>query len=285
MIGRRLLVAAAAVALIVTLGGGAPRPEIARDATAAIAAASDETLEAIDRLEAELAPALEDARTGAARVVAGESDPAEPLAAAADGLVAAAPSATDLGNARAELEHARAAMRPEAEPLPPAPDAAQLGSIASQLAATAEAGASFAETRLGAESVSRNIVDALDAVAAGRPSEADDHLATSRVAVDAVRELEESAPALAVWIDTADAMIRAVQELVDAVRTTDPERADAARADFDAAAERAPQADRSLRIGLGETGSAISAVALQRLAEVHVALRDLEAAVRAEAGG
>ena len=101
--------------------------------------------------------------------------------------------------------------------------------------------------------------------------------------MDAVRELEEDALVLSVWIDTADAMIRAVQELVDAVRTGDRDRADAARADFDAAAERAPQADRSLRIGLGETGSAISAVALQRLAEVHVALRELEAAVQAEA--
>ncbi len=129
------------------------------------------------------------------------------------------------------------------------------------------------------------MIDALDAAAAGRLDDADEHLTTSLEAVEAVRELEEGALVLSVWIDTADAMIRAVQELVDAVRTSDPERADAARADFDAAAEHAPQADRSLRIGLGETGSAISAVPLRRLAEVHVALRDLEAAVRAEVGG
>ena len=285
MIGRRLLAAAAAVALIVVLGGGAPRPEIALDANAAIAAAEGDTLEAIDRLEAQLAPALDAARTGAAQVVAGEADPAGALAAAADGLVAVAPSATELGDALAELERARAALRPEAERLPPAPDAAQLESIASQLASTAEAGAHFAEIRRGAESVSGSVIDALDAAAAGRLDDADEHLTSSLEAVEAVRELEEGALVLSVWIDTADAMIRAVQELVDAVRTSDPERADAARADFDAAAEHAPQADRSLRIGLGETGSAISAVPLRRLAEVHVALRDLEAAVRAEVGG
>ena len=115
--------------------------------------------------------------------------------------------------------------------------------------------------RRGAESVSGSVVDALDAAADGRLDEADDHLAASLVAVDAVRDLEESAPALTVWIDTADAMIGAVQELVDAVRTGDAERADAAQADFDAAAEGAAQADRALRIGLGETGNAISAVA------------------------
>jgi hypothetical protein len=284
MIGRRLLAAAAAAALIVTLGGGAPRPEIARDAKAAIVSAADDTLEAIDRLEAQLAPALDAARTGGARVVAGEEDPAERLAAAADGLVAAAPSATELVAALTKLERARAALRPEAERLPPAPDAGQLESIASQLTTTAEAGAGFAEIRRGAESVSESVVDALDAAAAGRLDEAEEHLAASLGAVDAVRELEEGATVLSVWIDTADAMIRAVQELVEAVRTTDPGRADAARAAFDAAAEQAPQADRSLRIGLGETGNAISAVPLRRLAEVHVALRELEVAVLAEIG-
>jgi hypothetical protein len=165
------------------------------------------------------------------------------------------------------------------------PDAGQLLSIAGQLASTADAGATFAEMRQGAESVSGSVVDALDAAAAGRLDEADDHLATSRGAVDAVRDLEESAPALTVWIDTADAMIAAVQELVDAVRTGDVARADAAQADFDAAADGAAEADRSLRIGLGETGNAISTVPLQRLAEVRVALLELEAAVMAARTG
>ena len=265
---------------------GAPRPEIALDANAAVVAAAEDTLEAIDRLEAQLAPALDAARTGAAQVVAGEADPAD-VADRGGGRPRRCCALRD----RAARTHSRSssALEPPCDlgpqRLPPAPDAGQLESIASQLASTAEAGARFAEIRRGAESVSGSVIDALDAAAAGRLDEADEHLATSLAAVDAVRELEEGALVLSVWIDTADAMIRAVQELVDAVRTSDPERADAARADFDAAAERAPQADRSLRIGLGETGSAISAVPLQRLAEVHVALRELEAAVQAEADG
>jgi hypothetical protein len=288
MIGRRLLAAGGAIALLVALGGGAPRPEIAIGANAAVVAAADDALDAIDRLEAQVAPALDAARIGGARVVAGESDPAEPLTAASDEIVAAAPAATDLRAAVAELERARAARHPSVDPLPPAPDAGQLLSIAGQLGGTADAGASFAEMRRGAESVSSGIADALDAAAAGRLDEADDHLAASLASVDAVRELEESAPALSLWIDTADAMIGAVQELVDAVRIGDAERADAARGNFDAAAESAAQADRSLRIGLGETGNAISAAPLQRLAEVRAELRELEAAViaaRAEAGG
>ena len=80
------MVAAGAVAMIVVLGGGGPRPEIARDTNAAIVAAADNSLVAIDRLEAELAAALAAARLGGARVVAGQSDPAEPLASASDGL-------------------------------------------------------------------------------------------------------------------------------------------------------------------------------------------------------
>jgi hypothetical protein len=285
MIGRRLLAAAGLVALVVILAGGAPRPEIARDANLAIVAAADDSLAAIDRLDAELAPALDAARMGGARVVAGDADPVEPLTSASDGLVSAAATATELRNALAMLERARAALEPDAESLPRAPDAGQLLSIAGQLASTADAGATFAEMRRGAESVSGSVVDALDAAAAGRLDEADDHLATSRGAVDAVRDLEESAPALTVWIDTADAMIAAVQELVDAVRTGDVARADAAQADFDAAADGAAEADRSLRIGLGETGNAISAVPLQRLAEVRVALLELEAAVMAARTG
>jgi hypothetical protein len=288
MIGRRLLATAGAIALLAALGGGGPRPEIAIGANAAIVAAADDSLDAIHRLEAQLAPALDAARIGGARVVAGESDPAEPVLAASDGIVAAAPAATELRTAVAKLERARAARHPSADPLPAVTDAGELLSIAGQLASSADAGASFAEMRRGAESVSSGIADALDAAAAGRLDEADDHLAASLAAVDAVRELEESAPALSLWIDTADAMIGAVQELVDAVRSGDAERADAARADFEAAAESAAQADRSLRIGLGETGNAISAVPLQRLAEVRAELRELEAdviAARAEAGG
>ncbi len=86
---------------------------------------------------------------------------------------------------------------------------------------------------------------------------------------------------LSVWIDTVDAMIRAMQRLVDAVRAHDAEGARAAQAAFADAAEGGIEADRALRIGLGEAGNAVTAVPVRRLADALAALGELELAVRA----
>jgi hypothetical protein len=281
MIGSRVLAAAVATGLVVGMGGGGPRPEVARTANAAIVDAADRTLAAIDRLQAELAPAVDAGRSGAARVVAGAEDPSEPLAVAAKNALAAVPAATDLRQALESLERARRALRPGAEPLPPAPDGGGLTSIAAQLDDAAGAGATFAETRRRAEAVSASLVDALEAAAAGELDEAGERLVVAQAAVEELRAWEDDERVLSVWIGTADAMIRAMQRLVDAVRADDPEEAEAAQADFDAAAESAPEADRALRIGVGEAGSALTAVPLRRLARVLAALDELEAAVRA----
>ena len=276
-----MLVAAAVTALALVLGGAAPRPEVARASNAAIVGAADRTLEAINRLETELAPAVDAARSGSARVVGGEEDPAEPMAAAAEMALAAAPTAVDVRAALTDLERARAALDPNAEPLPPPPDGGDLSSIAAQLGDAGEAGARFAETRRRAEAVSGDLVDALDSVAAGEPDEAHERLLLGLVAVDELRAWDDDAPALSVWIDTVDAMIRAMQRLVDAVRADDAEEAEAAQAAFADAAEGGVEADRALRIGLGEAGSAVTAVSVGRLAEALAALDQLELAVRA----
>jgi hypothetical protein len=276
-----MLVAPTVVTLVLALGGGAPRPEAVIASNVAVASAADRTLDAIDRLEAELAPAVDTARAGSARVVAGEDDPAEPLAAAAELLVAAAPAAVEVREALGDLDRARSALDPRARPLTRPPDGGDLGSIAEQLGDAGEAGARFAETRRRAEAVSDALVDALDAAAAGEPDEAHQQLLLGLVAVDELRAWEDDAPALSVWIDTVDAMIRAMQRLVDAVRAGDANEAEAARAAFADAAEGGTEADRALRIGLGEAGSAVTAVPVGRLAEAMVALGELELAVRA----
>ncbi len=276
-----MLVAPVVVALVLVLGGGAPRPEVVMASNDAVVSAADRTLDAIDRLEAELAPAIDAARAGSARVVAGEEDPVEPMAAAAEMLLAAAPTAVDVREALGDLERARAALDPSAQPMRRSPDGGDLASIAGQLGDAGEAGARFAETRRRAEAVSDALVDALDAAAAGEPDEAHQQLLLGLVAVDELRAWEDDAPALSVWIDTVDAMIRAMQRLVDAVRAGDANEADAAQAAFADAAEGGTEADRALRIGLGEAGSAVTAVPVGRLAEAMAALGELELAVRA----
>ena len=115
----------------------------------------------------------------------------------------------------------------------------------------------------------------------GEPDEAHERLLLGLVAVDELRAWEDDAPVLSVWIDTVDAMIRAMQRLVDAVRADDAEEAEAAQAAFADAAEGGTEADRALRIGLGEAGNAVTAVPVGRLAEALAALGELELAVRA----
>jgi hypothetical protein len=281
MIGSRILLAASIAALVVVLGGGAPRPEVDRAAEEAVATATYRALEAIDRLQAQLAPAIDLLRTGSARVVAGDEDPVEPLAAAAGRILAAAPGLIDVRRAFADVERARIARDPGAQPLPEPPQPGELESVASQLTDAAEDGATFAETRRRAETVSSGLVDALESVAAGEPEAANERLLIGLVAIDELRAWEDDAPVLSVWIETVDAMIRAMQRLVDAVLASDAEEATAAQAEFEAAAENAPEADRALRIGLAEAGSALTEVSRGRLAGVLAALDELELALRA----
>jgi prolyl oligopeptidase PreP (S9A serine peptidase family) len=106
-------------------------------------------------------------------------------------------------------------------------------------------------------------------------------LIAASAAVDELRTWRDNAPTLIVWIRTASAMIRAMHRLVDAVEDRDAAAARQARVAFDAAAKRAPQADRALRIGMGEGGSALTATPLRRLAGVLRGLEELDVAVRA----
>jgi hypothetical protein len=287
MIGSRLGAAAAVLALVMGLGGGAPRPDVALAGNDAIVAAADRTLAAIDRLEARLLGAVDAGRAGAARVVAGTADPTEPLLSSAATITAAGPAALELKEARAALERARAALRPDADPLPEAPEPGDLASIAAQLDRSAEAGAAFAAVRREVEGMSATLVDALHEVASGDSGAARSRLVAASAAIDELRAWQENASTLPVWIRTASAMIRAMHRLVDAVEAGDVAKARGARADFDAAAERAPQADRALRIGIGEAGSALTSVPLRRLADVLRGLDELRVAVdaaRSEAG-
>jgi hypothetical protein len=281
MIGSRLLAAAALLAIAPGLGGGAPRPDVAIAANQSITDAADRTLAAIDRLEGLLLPGVDAGRAGAARVVAGADDPAEPLLAAAETIRGAEPAALELREALVGLERARAANSPDTEPLPDAPGAGDLASIADQLVESAEAGAAYATMRLAVEGVSANLLEALEAVAAGDIGAGRAQLDVASAAVDELRAWEDAAPTLTVWMRTANAMIRAMHRLADAVEDRNAAEARQARAAFDAAAERAPQADRALRIGIGEAGSALTATPLRRLADLLRDLEELDVAVHA----
>lgn len=290
MIGRRATLAATAtvLALVLGLGGGAPRPELENAARASILEHAEDAEAALAPLRERLADALDAARAGSARVVAGDAAPGPMFRRAADGVLAAVEDALDALDARDELAGARAARSPGVAALPPAPDPAELGSLGAQLHATGDAAEAFVATRGRAESVTPTLLAALDALEVRQIDEAERLVADASAALDAVEDWELGVATLPIWISTVSEMIGAMQRLVTATRAGDAAAAEAAAVEFAALAEEAPAADRALRIALGEGGSAIAATALGRLATLLAATDELRLAVvaaRQAAGG
>jgi hypothetical protein len=271
--------AATALALVLGLGGGAPRPELELAARATVLEHARAAEAALTALRERLAAALDAGRTGSTRVVAGDAAPGPMFDRAADEALAAVDVAIEALAARDALAAARAARAPDAAVLPPAPDPAELASVGAQLEDTAEAAEDFVTVRGRAESVTPTLLAALDALEAGEIEGSEALVAEARAALDAVERWEVGVPTLPVWISTVDKMIGAMQRLVDATRAGDAAGAKAAAAEFAALAEEAPQADRALRIALGEGGSAVGATALGRLAALLAATDELRLAV------
>jgi hypothetical protein len=281
MIGSRAVVtgAVAAAGITVLLGAGMPRPEVAAGASVLVVVRADAAEAALADLDDRLAPAVDAARSGAARVVDGDEAPGPPLLEAAALLREAVEAAVAASEARAELASAVVALDPEGAALPPAPDPAELESIAAQLEASAEAGDAFAEMRRRADSVTVELEAALGALEDGDLDQAERHVTAARAAHDAVAGWEVDFVTLPLWVETADAMIRAVERLIEATRAADAEAAAEAAADVEAVADDAATADRALRIAMAEGGAAVTVTPLSRLAAVLAMNEELRVAI------
>jgi hypothetical protein len=269
---------AGALALVPLVGAGGPDPSLGIAARVEIvqrAAAADRALE---RLEVALEPGLSAARSGAAAVITGDQPPTAPLAAAAGALEAGSPVLDEVLDRIAALDQARIALDPSVEPVAFSVRSGELGSIGGQLEAATEAADEFVHIRLRAEGMAGRLDEALAALADGDLATADGHIRAARGDLDAIEGWDVDFVTLPVWIETADAMIGAMERIVAATRADDSAAADRAAEDFAAAAEEAASADRALRIAIGEGGSAVTAAPLERLALV---LRSV-AAARAE---
>jgi hypothetical protein len=178
-----------------------------------------------------------------------------------------------------QLQSALRARDPAAGALPAAPDPRDLASIAGQLSATAAAGDAFVETRQRAQAVAGELETALAALDAGDLDAAAGAVREARADHDAVAAWDVGAVTLPVWIGTTDAMIGAVERIVDATRHGDAEAAQAAADDFAALGDDGVMADRALRIAIGEAGSSVSATPLGRLAGVLAEIDQLRFAI------
>ena len=280
MIGRGAVALgiAGALVLIPLIGAGGPDPALdiaARTEVVQRAVAADR---ALGHLEAALEPGLSAARSGAAAVITGDDPPSGQLAAAAVAVEAGSPVLDDVLDRIAALDRARAALDPSVEPVVFGVPSGELASIGAQLGAAREAADAFVRMRLRAEGMAGRLDEALAALADGDLATADRHIGAARGDLEAVQGWDVDFVTLPVWIETADAMIGAMERIVAATRAEDPAAADRAAEEFAAAAEEAPSADRALRIAIGEGGSAVTAAPLGRLAQV---LRSV-AAARAE---
>jgi hypothetical protein len=282
MIGIRASASAALAALLcaVTLSGaGDFEARVAADRL--VVERAERAAAALEALEAAIEPALEAARRGAARIVAGDASPGRAFAEAADATSNAESAAFAAATAVDELAAAQRARDPgSAAPSPPL-RAGDLASIAGQLDATGAEGDAFAAVRRSADRVTPELERALAALQDGDLATAEEAVASARTHHAAVAAQELSLATLPVWLETTDAMIGAMETIVTATRAGDAGRAREAAAEFAALGNDAAEADRALRIAMAEGGASVSATALGRLADAVASLRDARSEVAA----
>lgn len=273
MIGRPELLAGlvAIVALVPLVGPGGPDPSATLAARALVAERAAAADRALISLERALEPALDLARSGAARVVNGEAPPGELLADAGAMLVEVEPLGIEAASRVRGLEGARGAMPAPGglvQPIQSPVAAGELASIGAQLEGTAPAADRFAAMRLRAERVPSGLSAVVDALGGGDRATAELALDQARADHEAVARWEVDLVTLPVWIDASGALVEAAAALVAATTRGDAVAAAEAAERFEEQREGAASADRALRIAMGEGGVAVTAAPLARLAEV-----------------
>ena len=282
MIGTRAAASAgvAVLGLALLLGPVAADPSVAIAAEHLVRERATAAVTALDALRAAVQPGLEAARHAAADVVSGDERPGIPISEAAALIAGAEESVVPARRAVTELDSARVAWHPDATDTPQPVPAGELTSIAAQLAAAGPAADEFAELAARATRVPGVLEEAFVALVDGDVERAADLTAGARADHDAVVAWETDHPTLPVWIETTDAMIGAVERILDATRAGDAAAARDAADEFAALSDEAATADRALRIALSEGGAALIAAPLERLA---AALRSIEGARAAAA--
>ena len=268
MIGTRLLVpAVAALMLVPALGQGGPDPALAIESRRLVLERAENADAALDAVEVALAPAVDAARQGTAMVVTGAGPPGTQLRAAASELAAAEAAASDADAAVDALEGARRAVG-TGSAIELAVARGDIGSIAAQLEGTAAVADAFAAMRLRAEGLVTGLERSLAALEDGSLDAARELVARARADHNALAAWEVELVTLPVWIGTTDAMIGAVETIVEATESGDENAALEAANAFAGLAEEAAPADRALRIAISEGGSAVTAAPMRRLADL-----------------
>lgn len=249
-------------------GGAAPRESPAELRATALGA--------VDRVRDALGSAARDARDGAASTVSGDAVPGTSFRAAAAHVDEAAARIAGARAAVADLARVAGSRWPAGTPQLPSDD--DLEALASELRGTAAVADEFAARRSSTARLLASVRDALS-VATSEPAAARVALARARDDHEALVAWDTGSEALRVWLDATDAMIRAVERLIDATARGDHAAADAATADLAAVSERADEADRALEIAIAEGAAQLTERASVRLAAAVRAVAEVRAAI------
>jgi hypothetical protein len=284
--GRRAATTAIVVALAVGIGFGLRSPDASRaDAPGEAArlaslrsgvAAADGALE---RLEAVLGNAIDHARRGTARTVAGE-EPEPELTAAAEVALAGADTANAARRALRDLVGVASAVAPGTSVAAISFDGTELQLIAAQLTASAEAATVFVERRHATEAVVEALADGLAALDRDDPRGALESLAAAEAPLAALAAWAERPPLLRHWMTVSGDLLDAARDIATAAIDRDPVALEVAAERYATASEAAQGADNALAFALSEAGSAVSATPLQRLARAAGEVGDLRAALQ-----
>jgi hypothetical protein len=281
MIGVRAATSAALAvvvsAAVVGAGDGGPGPRLSADRL--VRERAEAALDVLDALDRALQPAVASARRGSARIVAGDASPGEQLEHASTAVASAEPLTREAAATLESLNGARIARDPGAVPIRAPITPGEPASIGAQLETTAAAAEGFAAMRRRADGVTRSLEAALVALERSDLDAVETSVAAARRDHDALVAWDVGLDTLPVWIATTDAMIDAMETIVDATRAGDTSAARAAAEAIGALGGDAAVADRALRIAVSEGGAAVAAPALARLAGAVAAVSDAREAV------
>lgn len=255
-------------------------PALAASRTAAWRAAARDLDAALGRLQMELLAARAAAREGSALLLEGDEPAGSHLRRAAAALDAAGPPAEAAAAALSRARGvARAAPATAALPSVQPPSAAGLGSMANQLRAAADASTAHLERRAAARETLLGLEAALAALDDNEPATALAHLEAAAAARQELAAWEEAPSVLPFWLDVTGRLLGAARRIAEAALAGDAAAAQAAVEDYAAAAEDGRRADVALGIALGESGAALTATPMRRLADALAATAQLRAAV------
>jgi len=273
--------AIAVLGLALLLGPVTTDPAAAVVAERLVRARAVAAVSALDALRAAVQPGLDAARGAAAAVVSGDGPPSPLLTDAAALIAGAEPAVAPARRALAALASAQVAWHPDATPTREPVAAGELASIAAQLGSSGPAADSFADLRARGTDLPGVLEAVLVALERGAVAEAVELTSQARADHDAIVAWETDLPTLPVWIETTDAMIGAVEQILDATQAGDAAAAGEGAARFAALADEAATADRALRIALSEGGASLTAAPLERLAAVLSAIETARATAAA----